>query len=92
MSRKDNRERTKRWPELLRQVNASLYQVDPERMGSSVGAPLDEYEAIAMSLIASLDRCRTQVTFAGTARETYPQLSDEVIDGWWALFGAYWQG
>ena len=84
MSRRDNRERTKRWTELLRQVNASLYQVDPERMGSSVGAPQDVYDAAGTSLMSSLDSCKTQAIFAATARQTYPELSNEVIDRWWA--------
>jgi len=90
MGQTDNRERTKRWRGLLKELSASLYEVDPERMGSSVGAPQDVYDAAGTSLMSSLDSCKTQAIFAATARQTYPELSNEVIDRWWALFAAYW--
>jgi hypothetical protein len=59
-------------------------------MGSSVGSPIDEYEAAATQLLSRLDRCRTKPTFVARVLQTYPQSGDELIDGWWELFTAYW--
>jgi hypothetical protein len=58
-------------------------------MGSTIGAPRDEYETEATELISRLSHARERVTFAEKAREIYPTVPDRVLSLWWEAFQKY---
>jgi hypothetical protein len=82
--------RTQRWEALLGSVNASLYEWDPSLMGSKVGAPPNEYESEATTLISRLQHARRRSAFEDEARQAFPSVPDVVVDRWWAAFCDYW--
>lgn len=52
----EHRDLRKRWTWLQKAVAAVLYDADPEGMGASVGAPLDEYDDVAIRIISALSK------------------------------------
>jgi len=54
VDRADRRRKVNEWRALVRRVSDLLYDHDPLGMGSSVGAPSDEYDHIAIDLIRQI--------------------------------------
>jgi hypothetical protein len=77
---REHRDKTKEWHALVRQVSDLLYHHDPDGMGSSVGAPSDEYDGIAVSLLRQIrDRPKGQ-DIGEAIRGMYPDAAQDLID------------
>lgn len=67
-----NDHRLKAWRAVVTRFEALLYEHDPDGMGASVGAPLDEYSDVAASLVRALRDRPTEDEFADTVRSIVP--------------------
>jgi len=56
-----------------------LYDYDPDGMGSTVGAPLDEYIDVATSLIRALRDREVCLDFAEAVRDVIPGATAELV-------------
>ena len=59
-ARVERAEVKKKHPELFKEVSAILYRYDPIGIGGAVGAPPDEYDAEAGTIIPRLQECRSE--------------------------------
>lgn len=71
--------RSHSWEELREELSRALYEYDPESMGSSVGAPDDEYDEGATQLIRDLRRWRSTGLVAQVVRDLWPEASDDLV-------------
>lgn len=67
------------WEELRDELSRALYEYDPESMGSSVGAPDDEYEEGATDLIRGLRQRRSTGLVAEVVRDLWPEAGNDLI-------------
>jgi len=67
------------WKVLHRELQAILYESDPGWMGSTVGAPDDEYFDDAINLIRSLKELGPQESVADVVRTLWPEADSDLI-------------
>lgn len=67
------------WQGLRDDLSRALYEYDPEGMGSSVGAPDDEYDGGAIDLIRGLQGQRSRESVAQVVRGLWPEATDELV-------------
>jgi hypothetical protein len=61
-------------------ISAILYACDPRGMGSSVGAPLDEYDSEANLLVSRLQREKSRESIEHIARSEYPSAPEALVN------------
>ena len=84
-----HKRRTQKYARLLAAISQSLYEEDPDRMGSSGGAPADEHDSPATHLLPQATRCRTRDQLAHVLRGHYPDATDRLIDQLWTQVAEY---
>jgi hypothetical protein len=62
------------------ELSKILYDEDPEMIGSSIGAPLDEYDKESFQLAASLKSISSQEDVDKRVRELFATASDAFIE------------
>lgn len=67
------------WSEAQHALSHILYEHDPEGMGSTVGAPEDEYDDGAIALLRRLGQLESQ-SMPSLVYEFWPTASDELVD------------
>lgn len=67
------------WEELQRELQAVLYESDPDRMGATVGAPDDEYYDAAVDVIRSLRDRLPHQSVADVVRDVWPEADPELV-------------
>jgi len=67
------------WEELRDELSRALYEHDPEGMGSSVGAPANEYDKGAIELIRGLGGRRSTGSVTGVVRDLWPEAGDDLV-------------
>jgi hypothetical protein len=65
--------------ELHDELSRGLYEHDPESMGSSVGAPDNEYDDDAIELIRGLAQRRSTGSVTGVVRDLWPEAGDDLV-------------
>ncbi len=80
-----NEAKTAWYVERLRRLSDLLYRQDPYGMGSLVGAPSDEYEAVAMRLMPALSRAADRRACAKILEERDIR-GETLVDAVWAVF------
>jgi hypothetical protein len=81
MSRRaEQRNRTTTYRAVHEAIAALLYEVDPWRTGSAVGAPRDEYDEAAALLIPSLVRALEGRPLEPGLAELSPELVEQLLD------------
>jgi hypothetical protein len=88
MSAKSNKESTRKYIRLLRAVSSALYAADADEM-SSFGAPLDEFDDAAESLVRELIRCQTREEVGRLAAANYPAAHADLGEWLWRLLLGY---
>lgn len=78
MSRAD-RERLRRYEALTVELERLFYDYDPEGMGSTVGAPLDEYSDVAVSVIRALRDRGPDLLIAEAIRDAVPGATTDLV-------------
>jgi hypothetical protein len=68
------------YKQLLNELSAILYEEDPASMGSTVGAPLDEYDGPAARLAAALHEVRARDEIASRLREMFGDCSESLAE------------
>ena len=79
-----NKELKRRYPRRLAAVSRILYDFDPEGMGRSADAPLDEYDGQAVALLRGLWAARTASDASQLIRRSYPEAEQDLLDAFWA--------
>lgn len=74
-----NRERLRRYEAVRAEFERLLYDYDPDGMGSTVGAPLDEYSDFAVSLMRALRDRAPDVSVAEAIRHAVPGATSELV-------------
>ncbi len=70
----------RRFETLQSRFERLLYDYDPDGMGSTVGAPLDEYSDVATCLIRALRDREVGVEFAEAVWDVIPGATVELVD------------
>lgn len=81
--------RSQAWVELRDDLSRVLYEYDPEGMGSSVGAPDDEYDDGAVALIRLLQGRPASASVDPAVRDLWPSATDELVDAVRRRWGRY---
>lgn len=66
-----------------------LYEADPGGMGSTVGAPADEYSEEATKLIAGLKRAKTIGEVRRLVVSMFPESNEELVSKIYSLWAEY---
>ncbi len=74
-----NQERLRRYEALRSALERLLYEYDPDRMGSMVGAPLDEYSDVAISVIRAVRDRKPDDTIADAVRHAVPGATTDLV-------------
>lgn len=75
-----NQALTPAYKELCKELSASLYNEDPAGMGTTVGAPGDEYDGEAARIAAALRNIRSREEIGAYLKQTYGKCSGALID------------
>lgn len=70
---------TRAYEALCQELNIALYEEDPASMGSSVGAPRDEYAAEAARLAATIKSSGSPDEVESHLREMFAATSDALV-------------
>ncbi len=73
------RDKLRRYETLKTALEKLLYEYDPDGMGSTVGAPLDEYSDAAVTLMRALRDRRPDVPITEAVRDAVPGATNELI-------------
>lgn len=80
---------TEAFADLARTISHLLYELDPDGIGSSIDAPLDEYDdlswRLARAVVAREDRDEVRLAVV----ETFPGATDDLVDGVWSARQTY---
>jgi hypothetical protein len=80
---------TPAYAEFVRTLSRVLYEVDPDGVGSSIDAPLDEYDDIASKFASKLLGAGSEAEGAEIAREFFDSADDALITQLWAARNDY---
>ena len=72
------------YQEFLETVTRLLYDFDPDGIGSSIDAPLDEYSELAARLLPELSRSSTPVEASRRTLSLFPTASEDLRQAIWA--------
>ena len=78
-----HRESRSAYSSFLEAATRLLYDFDPDGIGSSIDAPLDEYEDEAARLLARLSQSETADEAAVEVRNLFPAAGQPLIDALW---------
>jgi hypothetical protein len=78
-----HRETKRAYSSFLVAVVRLLYDFDPDGIGRSIDAPLDEYSEEATRLVARLSRSETADEAAVEVRNLFPTAELPLIDALW---------
>jgi hypothetical protein len=70
--------------QFLEAVTTLLYDLDPDGIGRSIGAPPDEYRAAAARFLPRLSRAGTASEAAEEIRRLFPTAEPALIHALWA--------
>jgi hypothetical protein len=68
------------YTQLCEELSAALYEEDPASMGSSVGAPLDEYDGEAARLASALRESRSTEEITLHLRDMFGECSESLAE------------
>src|SRR5438132_6100459 len=71
---------TSAYVQLCDELSATLYDEDPSGMGSTAGAPRDEYDGEAARIAAALRNSRSRDEIASHLEKSYGNCSPALID------------
>jgi len=80
------------WSQLRSRLEVLLYDYDPDGMGASVGAPLDEYADVAISVIRTLRDREPDQPVSDAVWEAVPGASLDLIEEIAKAWGEYHTG
>jgi hypothetical protein len=78
------RELKEAYSQFLQAVMRLLYDHDPDGIGRSIDAPLDEYRELATRLLPSLSRAETSSKAAAEVRKLVPTAEQSLITALWS--------
>jgi hypothetical protein len=78
-----------RYVRLQQQVSRTLYEVDPDEIGISIDAPLDEYDDIALRLVPRLLAAESSYELRERLAEVFAARVDELSQPLWKLVSEY---
>lgn len=81
--------RSDRYARLHERVSATLYETDPDEIGSSIDAPLDEYDDIATRLIPRLLAANSTGELREQLAEIFFVRVDELLQPIWEAISDY---
>jgi hypothetical protein len=82
--RKDSKELKSAYIRGLEAITRILYDLDPDGMGRSIDAPLDEYSDAADELMPRLWAARTESEASKEIRRSFPTAERRLLDALWA--------
>jgi hypothetical protein len=68
------------YKELCEELSATLYDVDPAGMGSTVGAPREEYDGQAARIAAALRGSRSREEIASHLEKSFGECSAALVE------------
>ncbi len=80
---------TPAFSEFVRAVSRALYDLDPDGIGSSIDAPLDEYDDLAARLATDLAAAASEAEVGQMTRQLFVSAHDSLISQMWSACAAY---
>jgi len=77
------------YTEFVRAVSRALYDFDPDGIGSSIDAPIDEYDDLALRLASELVMAVSASDVGRIARGLFASAEEPLIVALWAALELY---
>jgi hypothetical protein len=82
----NNKELKSAYIHRIKAITRILYDLDPDGIGRSIDAPLDEYSDAAAKLMPRLWAARTESEASKEIRKSFPAAEQRLLDALWAAW------